>query len=160
MNFIRKIYFLIFFYSVFLIPFGNYEKEVIFGQQVKDRRIVDFTEVRRLNSTFKLKLSTIIKNTKEIKDLYKNLDDSRHSRSAPIPILKNDKEVFLVLKPKLKKARYGDIEIEKMESDGKILFVTYKEVDNQEYADKKQSNPIVILKVIDKPKGIKLIQIE
>lgn len=160
MDFIKKIYFLVCFCFVFLIPFGNLENSMAFGQQQKNKRNIEFTEIRRLNSTTNLKQSTIIKSTKEIKDLYKKLNDSKYSRSAPIPILENDNEVFLILKPRLKRIKYGDIEIEKILADGSIFYVTYKEIDNHEYFEKKESSPIVILKVLEKPKGIKLIEID
>jgi len=160
MRFIKKICFFLYFCFIFLIPFGNCDTVMMFGQQQKDKKIVEFTEVRRLNSTIKLKPSIIIKTTKEIKDLYKKFNNSRYSRSAPIPVLENDDEIFLVLKPILKNIKYGDFEVEKIESDGLILYVFYKEVDNQEYFEKKQSNPIIILKIFDKPKKIKLIKIQ
>jgi len=160
MNFIKKTYFLVCFCFVFLIPLGNLENSMAFGQQQKDKKNIEFTEIRRLNFAINLKQSTIIKSTKEIKDLYKKLNDSKYSRSAPIPILENDNEVFLILKPRLKRIKYGDVEIEKILADGSIFYVTYKEIDNHEYFEKKLSSPIVILKVLEKPKEIKLIEID
>ncbi|MGK6341722.1 hypothetical protein ACMGDK_05745 [Chryseobacterium sp. DT-3] len=122
----------------------------------KNQDKVEFTEIRRLNLKTDLKEYTVITSTKGIKELYKKLNDSKYSRSAPIPVLEEG-EYFLVLKPKLKKIKNGDIEIEKLETTGSTLKVFYKEVENQEYAEKKQSDPILILKIIGSPKNIKLL---
>ena len=123
--------------------------------QNKNQDKVEFTEIRRLNLKTDLKEYTVITSTKGIKDLYMKLNDSKYSRSAPIPVLEEG-EYFLVLKPKLKKIKNGDIEIEKLETNTSMLNVFYKEVENQEYADKKQSDPILIVKIMGSPKKIKL----
>ncbi|MDH6253075.1 hypothetical protein M2347_002802 [Chryseobacterium sp. H1D6B] len=120
---------------------------------------VGFTEIRRLNKVADIKEAVIINSTKEIKELYTRLDNTAYSRSAPIPVLANDQGCFLILKPKLKNIKNGDIEVEKLESDGSTLIVNYKEVENWEYAEKKQSDPILILKILNKPNLIKLNQI-
>lgn len=125
------------------------------NQENKISQKVEFTEIRRLNSNHDLNEYTVITSTKGIKELYMKFNDSRYSRSAPIPVL-DEGEYFLVLKPKLKKVQNGDLEIEKLETDGSTLTVFYKEIENQEYAEKKQSNPILILKIMDSPKKIKL----
>ncbi|PIF44982.1 hypothetical protein CLU96_1981 [Chryseobacterium sp. 52] len=116
---------------------------------------VEYVEIRRLNFNNDLKEYTVITTTKGIKDLYMKLSDSKYSRSAPIPVLEEG-EYFLVLKPKLKKIKNGDIEIEKLETSRSTLNIFYQEIENQEYADKNQSDPILILKIIDHPKKIKL----
>ncbi|WP_131368662.1 hypothetical protein [Chryseobacterium luteum] len=123
--------------------------------QNENKDKVEFTEIRRLNLKTDLKEYTVITSTKGIKELYMKLNDSKYSRSAPIPVLEEG-EYFLVLKPKLKKIKNGDIEIEKLETNGSTLNVFYKEIENQEYTEKKQSDPILILKIMDSPKKIKL----
>ncbi|WP_223607361.1 hypothetical protein [Chryseobacterium sp. OSA05B] len=125
------------------------------NQENKKQENVEFTEIRRLNSSIDLSEYTVITSTKGIKDLYMKLNDSKYSRSAPIPVLEEG-EFFLVIKPKLKKIKNGDIEIEKIERNGSTLNVLYKEIENQEYAEKNQSSPILILKIFDSPKKIKL----
>ncbi|MCS3529467.1 hypothetical protein [Chryseobacterium sp. JUb7] len=117
---------------------------------------IEFVEIRRLNASSGLKESTVVKTTKEIKELYKKLNDSKYSRSTPIPVLENENEFFLVLKPRMKTLKNGDIEVEKIESDGSTLWVTYKEVENDEYKENKQLNPILIIKILNKPQKIKL----
>lgn len=121
----------------------------------KDHKKVEFTEIRRLNFDHNMKEYTVITSTKEIKDLYMELNDSKYSRSAPIPVLQEG-EYFLVLKPKLKTLKNGDIDIVQMESNSSVLNIFYKEIENQEYSDKKLSSPILILKITDSPKKIKL----
>ncbi|MDQ0065532.1 hypothetical protein [Chryseobacterium lathyri] len=123
--------------------------------QNKNQNKVEFTEIRRLNLKTDLKEYTVITSTKGIKDAYMKLNDSKYSRSAPIPVLEEG-EYFLVLKPKLKKIKNGDIEIEKLEESTSTLNVFYKEVENQEYKEKKQSDPILIVKITGNPKKIKL----
>ncbi len=91
-----------------------------------------------------------------MKEIYRKLDDSEYSKSAPIPVLENDTEFFLVVKPRIKKIKNNDIEIEKVESDGSVLWVAYREIQNDEYRKKRPSNPIVIIKILNKPKKIKL----
>lgn len=125
------------------------------NQESENQKKVEFIEIRRLNLNNDLKEHTVITSTKGIKELYMKLNDSKYSRSAPIPVLEEG-EYFLILKPKLKRIKNGDIEVEKLEKNGSTLNVFYKEIKNQEYTEKKQSHPILILKVIDSPKKIKL----
>ncbi|MBT2620209.1 MULTISPECIES: hypothetical protein [Chryseobacterium] len=140
---------------LFLLVFScaNYKRNITPG---KNAEKVEFTEIRRLNAEINLKEYTLINSTKGIKELYRQLDNSKFSRSAPIPVLEESGAYFLVLKPQLKNKKYGDIEIEKLEMNNSILLVNYKEIENREYAEEKQSNPIVILKVFNKPTEIKL----
>ncbi|KMQ60015.1 hypothetical protein ACM46_17340 [Chryseobacterium angstadtii] len=119
---------------------------------------VEYKEIRRLNLNNDLKEYTVITSTKEMKELYMKFNDSKYSRSAPIPVLQKG-EYFLILKPGLKKIKYGDIQIEKMETNGSVLNILYKEIENWEYAEKEQSHPILILKVIGEPKEVKLTTI-
>ncbi|UOU98083.1 hypothetical protein MUU74_16505 [Chryseobacterium daecheongense] len=125
-------------------------------QKNQNLKSVEFIEVRRLNYAIDIKEYSIVNSTKDLKMLYQKLNDSRYSKSAPIPVLEKNEEIFVVLKPKLKKIKYGDIEVEKLATDGSTLFITYKEIENLEYAEKKQTNPIVILKVFNNLKRIKL----
>ncbi|WP_347218996.1 hypothetical protein [Chryseobacterium sp.] len=94
----------------------------------------------------------MISSSEGIHVLYKQLRDPRYSRSAPIPILEEG-EYFLVLKPKLNKIKYGDIEVDKLERTNTVLKVYYREVENLEYAEEKKENPILILKIFEKPKN-------
>ncbi|KFF26200.1 hypothetical protein IW16_10005 [Chryseobacterium vrystaatense] len=147
-----------FFYSFFSFLVCNctdYKNVSQMNYDNKDQKKVEFTEIRRLNFDHNMKEYTVITSTKEIKDLYMELNDSKYSRSAPIPVLQEG-EYFLVLKPKLKTLKNGDIDIVKMESNSSVLNIFYKEIENQEYSDKKLSHPILILKITDSPKKIKL----
>lgn len=143
------------FFSILLFNCADYKNISHMNQEVKKHENVEFTEIRRLNSGIDLSEYTVITSTKGIKDLYMKLNDSKYSRSAPIPVLEEG-EFFLVIKPKLKKIKNGDIEVEKIERNGSTLNVLYKEIENQEYAEKNQSSPVLILKIFDSPKKIKL----
>lgn len=158
MNNLTKSFIFLSFILLSLILFSNCKNVSGAIQKKQNLENVEFTEVRRLNYAVNLKEYTIINSTKGIKELYGKLNDSKFSRSAPIPILEGENECFLVVKPKLKKIKYGDIEIEKLESKGSVLIVTYRETESDEYAEKKQSNPIVILKISNRPKTIKFNQ--
>ncbi|KMQ60013.1 hypothetical protein ACM46_17330 [Chryseobacterium angstadtii] len=118
---------------------------------------VKFSEVRRLNRNIPLKEYTILRSFEETLKLYRLMEDKRFSRSAPIPTLAEG-EFLIVLKPKLKIQPYGDIEIEKIEEDKSVLYVYYKEINNEEYISNKEKDPIVILKIEGKiPSSVKLI---
>lgn len=162
MSFLLKI-FILFGLSIFLLgSCGNFKSAEQTDQKNKNVKNVEFTEIRRLNDNndnIDLKEYTIINSTKGIKDLYDRFK-SKFSRSAPIPVLEREEECFLVLKPRLKNIKYGDIKVEKLESDASTLIVTYREIENWEYAENKQSNPIVILKVFNRPNTIKFNQIQ
>lgn len=154
---IKKIILLNFFGFLMLYCTG-YKNVASVSQEGENYQKVEFIEIRRLNSNDDLNPYTIMTSSKEIKELYKKFNDSRYSKSAPIPVL-DEGEYFLVLRPKLKKIPYGDVEIKKLEATGSTLNVFYKEVESPEYAEKKQSNPVLILKILDNPKKIKLISI-
>lgn len=125
------------------------------NDEYKDQKKVEFTVIRRLNFDHNMKEYTVITSTKEIKDLYMELNDSKYSRSTPIPVLQEG-EYFLILKPELKTLKNGDIEVLNMESNSSVLNVFYKEIENSEYSGKQWSSPILILKIKDSPKKIKL----
>ncbi|WP_219969512.1 hypothetical protein [Chryseobacterium chendengshani] len=118
---------------------------------------ISFSEVRRANRSVNLGEYSIIKDFSETVKLYSQLDEKKFSRSEPVPTLSDD-EYFLVLKPKLKKEKYGDVEVMKMELKNNILNIYYKEVTNSEYISNKQKNPILILRVSGKvPLSAKLV---
>ncbi|AZA54171.1 hypothetical protein EG348_14805 [Chryseobacterium sp. G0201] len=160
MNNLRKSFIFLSFILISVVLFSNCKNVSGVIQKKQGLENIEFTEVRRLNHTVNLKEYTIINSTKGIKDLYGKLNDSKFSRSSPIPILEGENECFLVLKPKLKKIKYGDIQIEKIEAKGSILIINYRETESDEYAEKKQSNPIVILKVFNRPKTIQFNQLK
>lgn len=155
--FVRN-FILLVFYSYLVLNCAEYKNTSLMNPKNENYQKVEFTEIRRLNSAVSLAQYTVITSTKGIKELYMKFSDTRYSRSAPIPIL-SEGEYFVVLKPELKKIQNGDIEIEKLETNGFTLNILYKEVENQEYAEKKQSDPILIIKIKSNPKKIKLITI-
>jgi hypothetical protein len=130
----------------------HYKSRIQESHDKENQQEVSFSEIRRLNHSIDLKPSTVISSNEGILVLYEKLRDPRYSRSAPIPMLKDD-EYFLVLKPKLSQITYGDIEIEKIERKNTVLKVYYQEVENAEYAEQKKGEPILILKIFEKPKN-------
>ncbi|KQT16836.1 hypothetical protein ASG31_10685 [Chryseobacterium sp. Leaf404] len=116
---------------------------------------IDFIEMRRMNTASKLPELSIVSRQKEVLKLYRSLSDSRFSRSAPIPVLE-DNEALVVLKPKLRSIKYGDINVSKLEEKNGKLTLYYSETENWEYAGEKQSNPVLIIKIFQKPKSITL----
>lgn len=124
-------------------------------QQTPQMKKINFTEERRLNKNISLEEGTILKSTQEVSALYKKLSDSQFSRSAPIPVLEGN-ESIIVLKPKLKTMKYGDINVERIENKGSEITVFYKEIVNGEYEELKQANPLLLLKIDMKPSIIKL----
>lgn len=158
MNILMKGFIYFFFLIYFVFSCSNSKNMNGIDQDNKNQKNVEFIEVRRLNHAIELNETSLINSTNEIKLLYQQLNDSRYSKSAPIPVLEGDEEAFLVLKPKLKRIKYGDIEVEILMLEGSTLWVTYKEVENPEYFEKKQSDPIVILKIFNSPKTVRLIQ--
>ncbi|AZA79952.1 hypothetical protein EG347_21920 [Chryseobacterium sp. G0186] len=120
---------------------------------------LNFSEIRRQNSEIKLKVAEIIDTKEGIRNLYKVLANKEFSKSAPIPNLINDSECLLLLKPKLKKVKFGDIEVDSLRQHGSILTVYYREIANWEYAEQKQSNPLLILKILDRSNKINTIKL-
>jgi len=118
---------------------------------------IDFSEVRRLNKDIDLKEFMILATFDQTLDLYGKLEDGKFSRSEPIPTL-FDNEFFIVLKPQLKKLKYGDINVVRIEEKNSVLNVYYKEIKNDEYLSNKQKNPILILRLKGNiPSNVKLI---
>ncbi|WP_139419190.1 hypothetical protein [Chryseobacterium mulctrae] len=118
---------------------------------------IDFSEVRRLNKDIDLKEFMILATFDQTLDLYGKLEDGKFSRSEPIPTL-FDNEFFIVLKPLLKKLKYGDINVVRIEEKNSVLNVYYKEIKNDEYLSNKQKNPILILRLKGNiPSNVKLI---
>ena len=118
---------------------------------------ISFSELRRVNSNVKLGQYSFIKDFSATLNLYSQLEDKKFSRSEPIPTL-SENEYFLVLKPTLKKEKYGDIEVTKLEIKNNVLNVYYQEISNSEYILNKQNNPILILRVSGKaPLSAKLV---
>ncbi len=120
---------------------------------------VEFTEERRLNHSIDLPETSIIHTIKELTELYGKLEDPSFPRSAPIPPFDSEKESILVLKPILKELKYGEIQIENIEKSNATLTVHYREVESWESAENNWSDPIIILKVSEKPSKIKLNKI-
>lgn len=115
------------------------------GMAKRDETVA-FSEVRRINRNIQMSEYMIISDFSEMVKLYSKLDDRKFSRSEPIPTL-SDNEFFLILKPKLEKEQYGDIEVTKIDKNGTVLNVYYKEITNNEYLLNQQSNPILIVRV-------------
>lgn len=117
---------------------------------------VPFEEQMRTNIETELPEVMLINNMQELTELYTQLQDPQFPRSAPIPIFDENTESMVVLSPKLNTYQFGDIEILDVKESNESLMVNYKETPNWEYADKKQTNPIVIIKVNKKAKKVKL----
>lgn len=120
---------------------------------------IDFTEERRLNHNLSLKETTIINSVQELNELYSKFNDKSIPRSAPIPTFDEKTESILVLKPTLENLTYGDIEIESVEKIKSKLKINYREIENWEFTENKWSNPIVILRISEKPSEIQLNRI-
>lgn len=120
---------------------------------------IEFTEERRLNHGLNIKQATIINSLQELTELYGKLQDPSFPRSAPIPSFDENTEAILIIKPKLKNLTYGDIEIESIEKSKSKLWINYREIENWEFSENKWDNPIVILRVSEKPSEIQLNRI-
>lgn len=153
MNYVIKFYVFLF---LTVFSCANSRKNMGLNLTNPTTSLVEFVEIRRANSEIDLKEFSVINSTAGIKALYSRLNSGEFSKSVPIPVLENNQAFFLVLKPKLKYIQYGDIHIEKLEFNGSALQVNYKEIENWEYAEKKLSNPILILKVLRRPSEIEL----
>lgn len=118
---------------------------------------VGFSEEKRLNKDIDLKEFVILTTFNQTLDIYSKLNDKKFSRSEPIPTLFDD-EFFMLLKPRLKMFKYGDIDVVKIEKEKSVLNVYYTEVKNEEYLLNKQKNPILILRLKgDVPSNVNLI---
>lgn len=107
---------------------------------------VGFSEERRFNKDVDLKEFVILTTFNQTLDIYSKLNDKKFSRSEPIPTLFDD-EFFMLLKPRLKRFKYGDIDVVKIEKEKSVLNVYYNEIENEEYLLNKQKNPILILRL-------------
>lgn len=124
---------------------------------IVDKDFINFSEVRRLNRDVDLREFIILTTFNQTLDLYRKLEDKKFPRSEPIPTL-FDNEFFIVVKPQLKKLKYGDIDVVRIEEKKSILNVYYKEIKNEEYSLNKQKNPILILRLKGNiPSSVKLI---
>lgn len=124
---------------------------------IVEENFIDFSEVRRLNKDVDLKEFMILTTFNQTLDLYRKLEDGKFSRSEPIPTL-FDNEFFIALKPQLKKLKYGDIDVIRIEEKKSVLNVYYREIENDEYLLNKQKNPILILRLKGNiPSSVKLI---
>ncbi len=129
------------------------------SSQSQNASQIEFTEERRLNHKIDLNEVTIINTLQELTELYSRMENPDVPRSAPIPPFNEKTESVLVIKPVLKNLVNGDIEIESIKKSKSKLTVNYKEIENWEYSENKWSNPIVIIKISDKPSEIKLNKI-
>ncbi|MFC6267629.1 hypothetical protein ACFQH0_04500 [Frigoriflavimonas asaccharolytica] len=125
------------------------------AQNVNDLEKVNFEEIRRLNLNINLKEITVLNDFQETLNLYQRLENGKYARSFPITSLQSG-EKLIVIKPLLSKEKYGDLEILSIENKEGILNINYKEIENQEYYQNKWSNPILIIKVAENYKKIKL----
>lgn len=150
-------YLLIIFSCILLVSCGAKINTMTINSDNAEKNInVEFSEERRLNIDINLEEVVIINSMEGITELYGRLEQNRYSRSAPIPILQNDQESFIVIKPRLKDLPYGDLQINSLEAKGKKLIINYKEVENDEYSDKKLSHPMLIIKINLRPESVKL----
>lgn len=118
---------------------------------------VGFSEEKRLNKDIDLKEFVILTTFSQTLDIYSKLNDKKFSRFEPIPTLFDD-EFFILLKPRLKIFKYGDIDVVKIEKEKSVLNVYYTEIKNEEYLLNKQKNPILILRLKgDVPSNVNLI---
>lgn len=121
---------------------------------------IEFFEERRLNLDIDLGDVLIINSMDGITELYGRLENPKYSRSAPIPVLENSNESFVVIKPNLKDIDYGDFEIKSIENNRNKLVINYREVVNDEYKVQKLMHPIVIIKVKLKPQSVRLNKVK
>lgn len=120
---------------------------------------ISFAEERRLNFPIQIPEFQIINSPEELVNIYQSFHNPEIPRSAPIPVFDKNSESILVLKPKLKQLKYGDLQIERVQKSGSLLIISYKEIESQEFTTNRWSDPIVILKVSEKPSEIQLNKI-
>ncbi|SMC42583.1 hypothetical protein [Moheibacter sediminis] len=125
----------------------------------QSQNFIEFTEERKLNHSLNLKETTIINSAQELTELYSKLRDKSIPRSAPIPAFDENTESIIILKPTLKNLTYADIEIESIEKVKSKLRINYREIENWEFTENKWNNPIVILRISEKPSEIQLNRI-
>lgn len=120
---------------------------------------IEFNEERRLNQKIDLEEITLVNNMEELTQLYAKLKDPQIPRSAPIPVFDESSEMMVVIKPKLEKSVYADIEIEGVTKSNSKITVSYKEVENWEFQQNKWIDPIVIIRISEKSSEIQLNKI-
>lgn len=123
--------------------------------KIEKREGVEFEEMRRINFKIDIKEVSVLKDFDKILNFYQKLENPKYPKSYPIPSLQEG-ERLIVIKPALKKIKFGDIEIINIENKNETLFINYKEVENWEYKRDHVSDPIVIIKVSEKFNNIKL----
>lgn len=126
----------------------NQYTSIPYEQQLSTNVKIDLPEVK------------VIENLQELTEIYKDLQDPKYPRSAPIPYFDHNKESMIILKPQLKNLPNGDIEIVDIIHTDSEIIINYKEIENWEYAEKKLSNPIKIIKInrVAKKVTLKLIK--
>lgn len=120
---------------------------------------IEFHEERRLNYEIDLKEVTIVNTIKDLTELYSQFKNPSVPRSAPIPVFDEKTESILIIKPKLETLTFGDIQIKSIEKSNSTLTINYRETENWEFTENKWSDPIIILRVSEKPSEIQLNKI-
>ena len=117
---------------------------------------IEFEEILRTNQEISHPEISVVTTMAELTQLYSDLQDPSYPRSAPIPIFDEKTESILVLNPGLSTIKNGDIQIESIEWSDTSFVVTYKEIENWEYAENNLRHPIVVVKVNHKGNKAKL----
>ena len=130
------------------------------AQKTSTLEKVEYIEERRLNKNVDSKDVFVLDNMDDITAFYTKLQNPGITRQAPIPALEEG-ESLLVIKPKTNATTpYTDIEVTSLTTKGTQLVVNYKEIENLEYTENKQSHPILILKIKNKPKSVILEKVK
>lgn len=130
------------------------------AQKTSTLEKVEYIEERRLNKNVDSKDVFVLDNMDDITAFYTKLQNPGITRQAPIPALEEG-ESLLVIKPKTNATTpYTDIEVTSLTTKGTQLVVNYKEIENWEYTENKQSHPILILKIKNKPKSVILEKVK
>lgn len=122
----------------------NHQSSIPFEEQLRTNVGIDFPEVK------------LIADTDELTKIYTKLQDPKYPRSAPIPYFDEQNESMILLKPSLKNYPNGDIEIVDVIEFNSEITINYKEIENWEYSEKDQKNPILIIKISKVAKNVKL----
>ncbi len=138
------------------VGYNNANNQLIVNHQQK---AIEFSEIKRFNKDVSLPEITLVTTFEKVVEIYDQLSDKNFSRSEPVPTLEEN-EYLLVIKPKLNKIVYGDIEVAEIESKDQDLVVKYREIESEEYKSGKLKNPVLIIKLSGKtPENIKLLTI-
>lgn len=125
------------------------------NMKIEKNEGIEFEEMRRLNFKIDREEVSVLKEFNEILNFYQKLENPKYPKSYPIPSLQEE-ESLIIIKPTLKKMKFGDLEIIKMMINNETLVIQYKEIENWEYKRDQVSDPIVIIKVSEKFKNINL----